>query len=373
MLERVVYPLARSPLEFVAGYRPLECPALPEVYLHVYMTNPDYIYWQHTSLEAGFHTSYPGHGGSPLPDDHRESEWYKQARETGDMAMRLTTTALVAVLVGAGLGGCGKSETPQQPKADGGAGQGDDATGLAPVKVALSLPQAETAAIEPEHLAKAQKLLNGGIAFLLTQREADGGWSLGGGAMKPAVTALVLKVLCQHDDFDRTSPVVRKGFEVVLRHRQKDGAIFDPKQGSPAYSTAIAIMAMAAAGDPQHGEAIRHATEYLKGIQIQPGQESPDGGAVGEDSPRVGGVGYGRNGEPNLSVLGFVMDAWQDGGVKPDDEAVQRAVGFLTRHQNRRDGARCRRSSQRHPWRCRREGRGPIRVSGDRGGRGGSA
>jgi squalene-hopene/tetraprenyl-beta-curcumene cyclase len=145
---------------------------------------------------------------------------------------------------------------------------------------------------------------------------------------------MVIKCLLEHPDFDRNSPVVKKGMEVLQGFRQKDGSFSDIKQGMPAYTTALAIMAMVADGDPQYAEAIHQATDYLKGIQIQPGQETADGGKIPDDSPKIGGVGYGSNGEPNLSVLGFVMDAWKDAGVKPDDEAMKRAVGFLTRLQN---------------------------------------
>jgi squalene-hopene/tetraprenyl-beta-curcumene cyclase len=199
----------------------------------------------------------------------------------------------------------------------------------------LSPPKCQNQAMDAAHVEKAQKLLNGGLQFLLDQREPDGAWSFGKGAMKPGITAMALKCLLEHPDFDRNSPAVKKAMEVLLSFRQKDGSICDAKQGMPAYTTAIAIMAMVASGDPQYGEAIRAGSDYLKGIQIQPGQESPDGGKIGEDNPKIGGVGYGTNGEPNLSVLGFVMDAWKDAGVKPEDEAMKRAVGFLTRLQNR--------------------------------------
>ena len=224
---------------------------------------------------------------------------------------------VLVVVAAAGLIGCGKSEPPEPP-----------------ARIKLSRLPAATEAIDEARLAKAQDLINDGLRFLLAQREADGGWSFGGGVMKPAITALVLKSLLPHPDFNADTPEVKKAFDVVLSYRQADGSIMDPKMGSPAYTTAIAIMAMAEAKDPRFTEAIRSASEYLKGIQIQPGQESPDGGTVDANSPRVGGVGYGRNGEPNISVLGFAMEAWRDAGVGPEDPAMKRAVGFLARLQN---------------------------------------
>ena len=187
--------------------------------------------------------------------------------------------------------------------------------------------------------ANAQKLLQGGVKFLLSQREPDGGWSLGKGAFKPAATGLVLKALLQDPAYDRASPVVKRGFEVLLSYRQKDGGIYDPKEGVSSYTTAVAIMALAAAHDPQYKDTIRGAMKFLADIQVQPGQESPDGKVVSPTDPNIGGVGYGRNGVPNLSVLGFVSEAWHEAGMKPDDEAMKRTIGFLTRLQNRSESS----------------------------------
>ncbi len=233
------------------------------------------------------------------------------------------------------LAGCsGGADTP--PAGDGQQGDKPGATtGPAARATELSEPPVETDALDDAHQAAARKMINRGVAFLLSQRQDDGGWSLGGDAMKPAITALTLQSLLGHPDFDAEHPVVAKGFEVLLSYRQPDGAIFDPKQGRPAYTTAIAVSALTAADDPAYDDAIAGGVAYLKDIQIQPGQESPDGDPITPDSPQVGGVGYGKNKEPNLSVLQFVMEAWHDAGVKPDDEAMERAVGFLTRIQNR--------------------------------------
>jgi len=249
------------------------------------------------------------------------------------------TSISVAALLAVSLAACQEKKTTPATKGDGNSPAGKAATGPAgaggAVTMTLSLPKAATTALEGDNLAKAQSLLNGGISYLLSQRQADGGWSFGGEMMEPALTALVLKCLLGHPDFDRDSPVVKNGFAVILKYRQSDGAIFNPKEGQPSYTTAIAIMAMSAANDPQLKGAIDGGVKYLKGIQIQPGQESPDGTIVAENDPNVGGVGYGSNKTPNLSVLQFVVEAWHDSGIPADDEAMKRAVGFMTRLQNR--------------------------------------
>lgn len=189
--------------------------------------------------------------------------------------------------------------------------------------------------MDDAHEARARKLINGGVDFLLAQREKDGGWSMGGGANRPAVTAMVLKALVRHRDLGPDSPVVKRGFEILLKYCRKDGSIYDPRQGLSSYTTAVAIMALKAAGTPGFNEAIRGAADYLKGLQILPGSESPDGRIVGEDSPDIGGFGYGRNGKPNLSVTGMVIEGLHDAGVAPDDAAMRQALVFLSRVQNR--------------------------------------
>lgn len=197
-------------------------------------------------------------------------------------------------------------------------------------------------AMDAAHQADATKLLNGGVKFLLSQRNEDGSWSAGP-AYKPALTGLALKTLLGHPDFapgkasKENQEIIKKGFESLRTFRQKDGGFYNPKEGQAAYTTAIAVMALKAANDPAYNDDIRDAVAYLKGLQIQPGQESPDGSKVGENDPRKGGVGYGKppTFQPNLSVLGFVMEAWEEAGVDKKDPAVTRAAEFLSRLQNR--------------------------------------
>ncbi len=248
--------------------------------------------------------------------------------------LRKLTMVSMAALLAVGLGGCSK-----EPASSPGSGDGNSSSAAssdaAPVVMELSLPKAATEALDAAGLAKAQALLNGGISYLLSQREADGGWSFGGGAMKPALTGLVLKCLLGHSDFDRNHPIVKQAIATMLSYRQPDGAIFNPEEGQQAYTTAIAVMALAVANDPQYKAAMDGGVNYLKGIQIVPGQESPDGDKIAEGDPNIGGVGYGKNKTPNLSVLHFAVEAWHDAGVPADDEAMQKAVGFLTRLQNR--------------------------------------
>ena len=67
----------------------LRLSTMPEVYQMLYQTNPVAIYWQYTSMESGFHTSYPGHGGYPEEYDPRKRQWYRHAVEEGDLVWEI--------------------------------------------------------------------------------------------------------------------------------------------------------------------------------------------------------------------------------------------------------------------------------------------
>ncbi len=194
---------------------------------------------------------------------------------------------------------------------------------------------AEDATMDDAHRKQAQELIAGGVKFLLSAREEDGGWSMGGGANKPAITAMVLKVLVQHPDFGPNHEVVKKGFDTMLAFRQKDGGIYDPKLGYNNYTTSVAVMALAAAKDPQRQGVLDDAIKYLRGQQILPGSESPDGDKITKDHPFAGGVSYGKHGRPDLSNVGMWLDAMHEAGVKAEDPAMQNALTFVARCQNR--------------------------------------
>jgi len=201
---------------------------------------------------------------------------------------------------------------------------------------ALSPAAAATDAIDKAHAATAGKLINRGIGCLLARRERDGAWSLGQGAQKPAATGLVLKALLQHPDFDARHPIVRKGFESMLRYRQDDGGIYNPKIGYANYTSSIALMALTSAADPAFNETIRELISYLKSAQITAGSVSPKGKKIGPGHRWIGGSSYGRkHNRPDGANTAMWTQALHEAGVPADDPAMQRMVGFFSRLQNR--------------------------------------
>jgi squalene-hopene/tetraprenyl-beta-curcumene cyclase len=201
-----------------------------------------------------------------------------------------------------------------------------------PTTQSLSVSPAATEALDAAHLAKAQKLINDGVRFLLSQQGEDGSWM-----HSPAMTAMALKALLQHPDFDARSPEAAAGIKLLKSVRQGDGGFYNPQQGQATYTTAVVLMAFGAAGDPSLNDDVAAGQGYLRSIQIVPGSISSDGAEVAADDPAVGGVGYGRSGSPNLSVLAFAMDGMHETGVAGDDEFMQRGVAFLKRLQHAED------------------------------------
>jgi len=191
--------------------------------------------------------------------------------------------------------------------------------------------------MDDAHKALAKKLADGGVKYLLTQKDAKGGWSMDQGANRPAITAMVLKVLLQHPDYDASSPVVKKGFEALFKYQRSDGGFYEPKVGLPNYTTSIAIMAMVAAGDPQFKPAIAKSVKFLRSQQIRPGDTTPKGKKVVKGEGFDGGVSYGKHGRPDGSNQQMWMQAMHDAGVKGDDPDMKRALAFMLRLQNRKE------------------------------------
>ncbi len=190
-------------------------------------------------------------------------------------------------------------------------------------------PAKSQPAMDQEHTATAQKLVKGGVGFLIANRDRDGGWSLGNGAFKPAATAMALKALIQ-SGYKVSDPIIKKGFAILVSYQQKDGGIYEPREGMNNYTTAVAVMAFAAAKEPAHKEQMDKAVKYLRGLQVEPGSESPDGKVVQEGDPQIGAVNYGKTGKGDLSNVGMWVEAMKDAGVKGDDPAMQRAVNWIT-------------------------------------------
>jgi squalene-hopene/tetraprenyl-beta-curcumene cyclase len=122
----------------------------------------------------------------------------------------------------------------------------------------------------------------------------------------------------------------------LLSHQQPDGGIYD--KVLPSYNTSICISALAHIKTPESQAAMKKAAEFLKTLQWSEGAATEGAAAsdvkrASRDDPFYGGVGYGRSGRPDLSNLGFFVQAMHDAGIPESDESYQRALVFLQRVQ----------------------------------------
>ncbi len=96
----------------------------------------------------------------------------------------------------------------------------------------------------------------------------------------------------------------------------------------------MAILALIKANhDGKYKDVLAKAEAYVKKQQWDEGE-----GSKSED-PTYGGAGYGSKSRPDLSNTSFLLDALHGLGRDADDEAVQRALAFVSRCQNHASAA----------------------------------
>jgi squalene-hopene/tetraprenyl-beta-curcumene cyclase len=190
---------------------------------------------------------------------------------------------------------------------------------------AMQSPAAEPAARSAVEATLYQTTVNKAINFLRTSQAVDGSYSAEAG---PAVTALVatavLKTGRSPDD-----PVVAKALKYVERFVRPDGGIYAQGSSHQNYETCVAIQCFTAANrDKRYDRLLKKAEAYIKGLQWD------DGEGHDRASVNYGGAGYGRSKRPDLSNTSFFLDALKSAGAGPEDEAVKRALVFVSRCQN---------------------------------------
>lgn len=121
-----------------------------------------------------------------------------------------------------------------------------------------------------------------GIRWLEKNQHPEGYWST---PDHPAVTALCLTAL-QGGSSPAKAEVLQKGYAFVLGCVKPDGSI-SGKGELVNYNTALSVVALVAAKNPDYKPVIARAREFLIRMQIDLGEP----GQV--DTPFDGGVGYG--------------------------------------------------------------------------------
>jgi squalene-hopene/tetraprenyl-beta-curcumene cyclase len=209
--------------------------------------------------------------------------------------------------------------------------------------------QAAPAANAQDPAARAQALIDKGLAYLKSQQKPDGGWA--GEKEPPAITALVLRAFVADSKYTADTDFVKKGYDRLLSFQLDNGGIYRDLLAN--YNTAIAVSALAAANKPEFQTHINRGVAYLRGLQWTPETRPEYAGGTNDKVPEAnkgqqvvkddkdtffGGWGYGGRsrggGRPDLSNAQLTLDALRDAGLKPDDPAFQNALKFVSRLQN---------------------------------------
>ncbi len=213
---------------------------------------------------------------------------------------------------------------------------------LAAITLVVGVVGASPALAQPDadHKAKAEAMITKSIDYLRSKQDASGGWGIPGAQAQrpvfPAITALALNGMLMQPGIDIKDESVAKGIAFILKYRQPDGGIYD--RILPSYNTSISLTTLAQVNTPEAKAAIKPAQDFLRKLQFSEQADPAQGGneaarVVQKSDPFYGGIGYGNNGRPDLSNLGFMLQGLHDSGVAPDDPAFQRALVFLSRVQ----------------------------------------
>jgi squalene-hopene/tetraprenyl-beta-curcumene cyclase len=198
-----------------------------------------------------------------------------------------------------------------------------------------------------------------GVRFLVQEGQiAPGRWGFGDNA-DPGITAMVLAgLLAQPTPREpATEAAIEAGLEWLVSLQKPDGSIHAGQLQN--YVTSASVLALAAADAERYAEQLGRARAFLTELQADEGE------GYSPDDRFYGGVGYGGDLRPDLSNLQMALEALAATGVEADDPAMQKALRFLERTQNRRES-----NDVDIPEADAEEGAGgPIR-SGDDGGAG---
>lgn len=194
----------------------------------------------------------------------------------------------------------------------------------------LSLPtmaQDKKSAPSPQASAQEYKqMVDRAVEYLRVRgQKSDGSFSSEAGVGPTGlVTAGLLDVGVSPAD-----PMIQKSLGYLKKHIQPDGGIYVPGSQHRNYDTCIALMALNRANkDGSLKSIIANAEKFVRGIQWDESE------SIDASNMSYGGAGYGSKSRPDLSNTSFLIDTLNSLGAGPDDEAIKKALLFVSRCQN---------------------------------------
>ncbi len=171
-----------------------------------------------------------------------------------------------------------------------------------------------------------QRSVDRAIRFLQTKaQDPDGSYAAHTG---PGVTALVTTAILRHGR-SPDDPLVAKSLKYIEGFARADGGIYKRENFFRNYETSLAVLCFAEANrDGRYDKLIANADRFLKGIQWDEDEGHE------RSSTSYGGYGYGKHKRPDLSNTSFLIEALLAAGNGPEDEAIQKALIFVSRCQN---------------------------------------
>lgn len=187
-----------------------------------------------------------------------------------------------------------------------------------------SLASAADPPISQDAQKKLHEIVGKGLKYLETKGQAeDGTFTAKAG---PGLTALALTSALRNGQ-SVDDPAMAKGLKALQGFVKPDGGIYGNGR-LRNYETCVAMLCFQEANtDGRYNDLLKKARTFVTELQYGAGD-------IKQDNVWFGGVGYSGSGRPDLSNTAYLVDALIDTGSEADDEAIQRALVFVSRCQN---------------------------------------
>jgi squalene-hopene/tetraprenyl-beta-curcumene cyclase len=185
---------------------------------------------------------------------------------------------------------------------------------------------AQTVQLSDKHNNQLDVMKSKAVAYLQDIGQAeDGSFS---GESGPGITSIVTVALLRNG-VTAEDPAVVIALNYLSGFSRPDGGIYQEGSLYRNYETCLAILCFVAANsNGKYDEVIEQASAFVRKIQV--GSD----GSVARNKDEFGGSGYGKHKRPDLSNTTFLIEALRAAGASADDEAIQRALVFVSRSQN---------------------------------------